>query len=112
MPWDTVLYMVGKNMLLVIIEFNCNESTRRMCQTSPLYNPANITGIKARQELMPNIPQWLQYLIPHFTKLCLLKLSCIPTHEIYQEHKVRRYGFHGTSHKYVAGRAAKLLVKI
>ncbi len=78
---------------------------------APLHNPPNITGILACQELMPETPMvavfdtsFHQTMPPH------AYLYPIP-YEFYQKYKLRKYGFHGTSHKYVADRASVLLDK-
>lgn len=95
----------------VIINATVMEALEECAKLAPLHNPANITGIKACQELMPNIPMVAVFDTAfHQTMPAEAFMYSLP-YEIYQEHKVRRYGFHGTSHKYVAGRAAKLLGK-
>lgn len=78
---------------------------------APLHNPPNITGILACQELMPETPMvavfdtsFHQTMPPHSY------LYPIP-YEFYQKYKLRKYGFHGTSHKYVADRACVILDK-
>jgi acetate kinase len=78
---------------------------------APLHNPPNITGIKAAQELMPDIPHiavmdtaFLQTLPPK------AYIYAVP-YEWYEQYKIRRYGFHGTSHLYVSRRAAVMLGK-
>lgn len=95
----------------VIIDSTVMGALEECAKLAPLHNPANITGIKACQELMPNIPMVAVFDTAfHQTMPAEAFMYSLP-YEIYQEHKVRRYGFHGTSHKYVAGRAAKLLGK-
>lgn len=95
----------------VIINATVMEALEECAKLAPLHNPTNITGIKACQELMPNIPMVAVFDTAfHQTMPAEAFMYSLP-YEIYQEHKVRRYGFHGTSHKYVAGRAAKLLGK-
>lgn len=95
----------------VIIDATVMEALEECAKLAPLHNPANITGIKACQELMPNTPMVAVFDTAfHQTMPAEAFMYSLP-YEIYQEHKVRRYGFHGTSHKYVAGRAAKLLGK-
>ncbi len=78
---------------------------------APLHNPANIIGIKACQQLMPNTPMVGVFDTAfHQTMPPVAYIYALP-YEYYSEDKVRRYGFHGTSHKYVAGRAAAMLGK-
>lgn len=78
---------------------------------APLHNPANMTGIEACQEVMPNTPQVAVFDTAfHQTMPAEAYMYAIP-YEMYENHRVRRYGFHGTSHGYVASRAAVLLNK-
>lgn len=78
---------------------------------APLHNPPNITGIEACEAAMPNIPQVAVFDTAfHQTMPPKAFMYAIP-YDLYEEHKVRRYGFHGTSHSYVARRAAELLGK-
>ena len=76
---------------------------------APLHNPANIIGIKACQQLMPGVPMVAVFDTAfHQTMPPVAYTYAIP-YEYYENDKVRRYGFHGTSHKYVTGRALALL---
>ena len=78
---------------------------------APLHNPANITGIKACEECMPGVPMVGVFDTAfHQTMPAKAYMYALP-YEYYENDKVRRYGFHGTSHKYVAGRAAAMLGK-
>ena len=78
---------------------------------APLHNPANIIGIKACQELMPGAPMVAVFDTAfHQTMPAKAYMYALP-YEYYENDKVRRYGFHGTSHKYVAARAADMLGK-
>lgn len=78
---------------------------------APLHNPANLIGIKACQELMPNTPMVAVFDTAfHQTMPKKAYLYGIP-YEYYEKYKVRRYGFHGTSHSYVSKRAASLMGK-
>lgn len=78
---------------------------------APLHNPANIKGVEAITHQLPTLPQCgifdtaFHQTMPSYAYLYPLPL------EIYTEHKIRRYGFHGTSHKYVALKAAEKLNK-
>ena len=77
----------------------------------PLHNPANLLGITACQKLMPTTPQVAVFDTAfHMTMEPKAYRYAIPT-EYYEKNAVRRYGFHGTSHKYVARRAAAILGK-
>ena len=76
---------------------------------APLHNPANIIGIKACQALMPGTPMVAVFDTAfHQTMPPKAYMYALP-YEYYAGDKVRRYGFHGTSHKYVASRAAAML---
>ncbi|WP_130864493.1 acetate/propionate family kinase [Bacilliculturomica massiliensis] len=76
---------------------------------APLHNPPNILGIRACQELMPNTPMVGVFDTAfHQTMPAESYIYAIP-YEYYEKYKVRRYGFHGTSHKYVSERAAAML---
>ena len=78
---------------------------------APLHNPANITGIKACEKVMPGVPMVAVFDTAfHQTMPAKSYIYALP-YEFYENDKVRRYGFHGTSHKYVSGRAAAMLGK-
>ena len=76
---------------------------------APLHNPANLIGIRACQELMPNVPMVGVFDTAfHQTKPKKAYLYGLP-HEYYEKYKVRRYGFHGTSHSFVSKRLVEYL---
>jgi acetate kinase len=78
---------------------------------APLHNPPNLLGIAACKELMPNTPMVGVFDTAfHQTMNPEVFIYAIP-YEYYDKYRVRRYGFHGTSHKYVAERAAQILGK-
>ncbi len=78
---------------------------------APLHNPANIIGIKACQDLMPGTPMVAVFDTAfHQTMPPAAYMYALP-YEYYEKDKVRRYGFHGTSHKYVTQQAAAMLGK-
>ena len=75
---------------------------------APLHNPANLIGVRACRQIMPDVPMVGVFDTAfHQTMPPKAYLYGIP-HQYYQEHKVRRYGFHGTSHNYVAKRVHHL----
>lgn len=79
---------------------------------APLHNPANLIGIRACMELMPKTPMAAVFDTAfHQTMPEEAYLYGIPYH-YYEDYKIRRYGFHGTSHSYVSHRAAELLKKV
>ena len=78
---------------------------------APLHNPANLIGIRACQELMPNVPMVAVFDTAfHQTMPEIAYMYGLP-YEYYEKYSVRRYGFHGTSHSYVSKRAAEILGK-
>lgn len=78
---------------------------------APLHNPANLAGIQAAQRAFAGIPQVAVFDTAFFQTLPgHAYLYAIP-HEWYDKWRIRRYGFHGTSHRYVSGRAAQILAK-
>ncbi len=78
---------------------------------APLHNPPNLLGIRVARELMPEVPQVAVFDTAfHQTMPEHAYLYAIPV-ELYRKHDIRRYGFHGTSHRYVAEAAAKMLGK-
>ncbi|AEF17401.1 MULTISPECIES: acetate/propionate family kinase [Thermoanaerobacterium] len=78
-------------------------------ELAPLHNPANIEGIKACQQIMPDVPMVAVFDTAfHQTMPDYAYLYPIP-YEYYTKYRIRRYGFHGTSHKYVSNRAAEIL---
>ncbi len=83
----------------------------RCMDFAPLHNPANLKGIRAIQELLPNVPQVSVFDTAfHQTMPDYAYIYGLP-YVLYQRHGIRRYGFHGTSHLYVSDRAAIILKK-
>lgn len=81
------------------------------CELGPLHNPHNLTGIRACEEIMPGVPQVAVFDTGfHQTMPEYAYLYALP-YEYYEKYKIRRYGFHGTSHRYVTLRAAAMLGK-
>ncbi len=78
---------------------------------APLHNPANLDGIRVAMELFPGVPQVAVFDTAfHQTIPAHAYMYALP-YELYEKDRVRRYGFHGTSHKFVAGECAHLLNK-
>lgn len=95
----------------VIITDETIETLKECSQLSPLHNPANITGIKACEEIIGNVPQVAVFDTGfHQTMPDFAYMYPIP-YQYYEKYKLRRYGFHGTSHRYVTMRAAEMLGK-
>ena len=84
---------------------------KNLCELAPLHNPANLLGIEVMMKMLPGVKQVGVFDTSfHQTMPVEAFLYAIP-YKYYEENKIRRYGFHGTSHKYVAPKAAKLLGK-
>lgn len=95
----------------VLITEHTKEVLDSLAELAPLHNPANVTGIRAAEKIMPQTPQVAVFDTAfHSTIPAHGFLYAIP-YSVYQRHKVRRYGFHGTSHKYVSQRAAEMMGK-
>jgi len=78
---------------------------------APLHNPANITGIRACEKVMPCVPMVAVFDTAFHQTMPAKAFTYALPYEYYKNDKVRRYGFHGTSHKYVTSRAAAMLGK-
>jgi len=95
----------------VLITEEVEEAIRKCCELAPLHNPANLTGIDACRELMPSVPMVAVFDTAfHQTMPKHAYMYAIPQ-EYYEKYGVRKYGFHGTSHKYVSQKAAEMLGK-
>lgn len=93
----------------VIITDEVIEKIEQLSDLAPLHNPANVTGIRAFKEVLPNVPAVAVFDTAfHQTMPESSFLYSLPYH-YYTEYGIRKYGFHGTSHKYVSQRAAELL---
>ena len=92
-----------------IIDDACIKAIEECIPLGPLHNPANLMGIRACQAVMPNTPQVAVFDTAfHMTMPPKAYRYAIPT-EYYKNDDIRRYGFHGTSHKYIARRAAEIM---
>lgn len=78
---------------------------------APLHNPANIDGIRVAQELFANVPQVAVFDTAFHQTIPPRAYHYALPYELYKKQRVRRYGFHGTSHKFVAGECARLFGK-
>ena len=94
-----------------IIDDEVIKAIEKCIPLGPLHNPANLMGIRACQAVMPKTPQVDVFDTAfHMTMPPKAYRYAIPT-EYYEKDSIRRYGFHGTSHKYVAKRTAELVGK-
>ncbi|MBR0149573.1 MAG: acetate kinase [Lachnospiraceae bacterium] len=93
----------------VVINDDVIKAIEECNDLAPLHNPANLIGIHSCQELMPGVPMVAVFDTAfHQTMPKKAYLYGLP-YEYYEKYKVRRYGFHGTSHDYVSKRAAEIL---
>lgn len=93
----------------VVVDDNVKKAIEDCCELAPLHNPANLIGINACQELMPDTPMVVVFDTAfHQTMPEKAYMYGLP-YEYYDKYKIRKYGFHGTSHSYVSKRAAQFL---
>ncbi len=102
----------GENFRSAIqIDHKVKKAIKDNICLAPLHNPPNLRGIQVAEELLPGIPNVAVFDTQfHHSIPPKAFLYALP-HEYYEKYKVRRYGFHGTSHKYVSQQAAKLMGK-
>ena len=90
----------------VLIDNQVIKGIEDLCDLAPLHNPGSLQGIHAMEEVLPGIPMAAVFDTSfHSTMPPEAYLYAVP-YEYYEKYRVRRYGFHGTSHKYVAEKAA------
>ena len=95
----------------VVVDDEVFKAIEEVSDLAPLHNPANLTGIRACMKLMPGVPQTAVFDTAfHQTMPDYAYMYGIP-YEYYEKYKIRRYGFHGTSHSFVSKRAIELLGK-
>lgn len=95
----------------VLIDDEVMDALHECIDLAPLHNPPNITGIQACKDLMPNTPM-VGVFDTAFHQTIPMENYIYPLpYELYEKYGIRKYGFHGTSHKYVAHRAAEILNK-
>lgn len=93
----------------VLIDASVIKALEECTELAPLHNPPNLLGIEACRHLMPNTPMVAVFDTAfHQTMPPESYIYALP-YEYYEKYGIRRYGFHGTSHKYVAQRAAEIL---
>jgi len=93
----------------VIVNDDVIAAIEECCELGPLHNPHNLTGIRACEAMMPGVPQVAVFDTGfHQTMPDYAYLYALP-YEYYEKYRIRRYGFHGTSHRYVSLRAAAML---
>lgn len=95
----------------VLIDDKVMEAVEKCIELAPLHNPANILGINACKNLLPGVPM-VAVFDTAFHQTIPEEAFIYPLpYEYYEKYRIRKYGFHGTSHKYVSKRAATLLDK-
>lgn len=93
----------------VLVDDKVEEAIRECFDLGPLHNPANLTGIKACQKIMPGVPQVAVFDTGfHQTMPDYAYMYALP-YEYYEKYGIRRYGFHGTSHRFVSKKCIELL---
>ncbi|MBQ2830904.1 MAG: acetate kinase [Oscillospiraceae bacterium] len=104
-----VLHGGAKFTKSCLVDEACKQAIRECIPLGPLHNPANLIGIEACEKVMPGKPQVAVFDTAfHMTMPAEAYIYALP-YEYYEKDQVRRYGFHGTSHRYIAERALALL---
>jgi acetate kinase len=95
----------------VFIDSSVKKDIEAVCELAPLHNPANLKGILSVEKLIPGVPQVAVFDTSfHQTMPDYAFMYAIP-YEYYEKYRIRKYGFHGTSHKFVAIKACGILGK-
>lgn len=95
----------------VLIDNDVKKGIEQCSELAPLHNPANLKGILSVERLIPGVPQVAVFDTSfHQTMPDYAYMYAIP-YEYYEKYKIRKYGYHGTSHRFVALKAARLLGK-
>ncbi len=95
----------------VIVDQKVKDIIRECFALSPLHNPANLAGIEVAEELFPGVPNVAVFDTEFHATMPREAFMYPLPYEVYEKHRVRRYGFHGTSHRYVTRTAAEFLGK-
>lgn len=93
----------------VLVDDHVVSEIHRLSNLAPLHNPANARGIEVLREKLPNLPEVVVFDTAFFHDLPPKAATYAIDRDVAREHRVRRYGFHGTSHQYVSTRAAEFL---
>ena len=94
-----------------LVDEKVEAGIESLCDLAPVHNAGHLKGIRAVDHLMPNVPQVTVFDNAfHSTMPAYAYLYAVP-YELYEKYHVRRYGFHGTSHRYVSHRVAELMGK-
>lgn len=95
----------------VMIDDSVIAAIERRATLAPLHNPANLTGVRAAMHVMPGVPQVACFDTAFHQTIPPEAYRYAIPHELYEDKRIRKYGFHGTSHRYVAQRAAEMIDK-
>ena len=95
----------------VLIDEDVKKSIKELFSLAPLHNPANLIGIEVCEELMKNVPMVALFDTAFHQSMNKEEYLYAIPYELYKENGIRKYGFHGSSHKYVSEKAAELLKK-
>ncbi len=114
---DSAVLAVGHRVVMGGVEFSAptviddtvEAVIERLSPLAPLHNPANLVGIRVARAVMPRTPHIAVFDTAFFRALPEQATTYAIDRRVAAEHGIRRYGFHGTSHRYVSGRVAALL---
>jgi len=94
-----------------IITSKVIKSIEKFIELAPLHNPPSLAGIKASIKVFPNVPQVAVFDTAFYQSMPDYSFTYGIPYEFYKKYGIRKYGFHGTSHRYVSGKAAEILKK-
>ncbi|GAA1714738.1 acetate kinase [Isoptericola hypogeus] len=114
---DAGIYAVGHRVVHggaefsgpVVVDDGVVDRIEALVPLAPLHNPANVQGIRVARELLGDVPHVAVFDTAFFAALPAEAYTYAIDRKVAAEHDVRRYGFHGTSHQYVAGKVARVL---
>ena len=95
----------------VLVTDEVEKAIEDCSELAPLHNPPNLTGIRACKKIMPGVPNVAVFDTAFHANMPEKAYLYAVPYELYEKHKIRKYGFHGTSHKYVSVMAAEMLGK-
>lgn len=95
----------------VLVNEDVKKSIKELFSLAPLHNPANLIGIEVCEELMKNVPMVALFDTAFHQSMNSEEFLYAIPYELYKENGIRKYGFHGSSHKYVSEKAAELVKK-
>lgn len=93
----------------VLLNDDAISKIEACCDLAPLHNPAHLLGMQAIKDVLPNVPQTAVFDTSFHQSMPASSYMYPLPYSLYEQHKIRRYGFHGTSHKFVAEKACGIL---